>query len=169
MKGTQMVKRIPRLLLAFSSLLAAAGAAIHAAPFDRALAAISAANLRPFYGNSFKALWLGDSTTLFIFAAISALIAARPSAATRPVVLLLALNSGGCRSSYLHISRGLFRRSRAFGDCGFRIYRRNPVSGSRFKNASGLEWWYFGHRSSGEFRRRGRREMNVSRVRGVRF
>lgn len=94
MKGTQMVKRIPRLLLAFSSLLAAAGAAIHAAPFDRALAAISAANLRPFYGNSFKALWLGDSTTLFIFAAISALIAARPSAATRPVVLLLALIPG---------------------------------------------------------------------------
>lgn len=71
-----MVGRIPRFLLALSAFLAAAGAEIHAAPFDRALAAITAANLRPFYGNSFKTLWLGDSTTLFMVAVLFAFIAA---------------------------------------------------------------------------------------------
>lgn len=86
-----MVTRTPRFLLAASSLLAAVGGAAHAAPFNHALAAIAAANLRPFYSNSFKALWLGDSTTLFILAAVFALTAARPSVATRHVVLLLAL------------------------------------------------------------------------------
>jgi len=88
---TAMVTRTPRLLLAFSSLLSAVGGALHAAPFNRALAAIAAANLQPFYGNSFKALWLSDSTTLFILAGVFALIAAKPSAATKPVVVLLAL------------------------------------------------------------------------------
>lgn len=86
-----MVTRTPRLLLVVSSFLAATGAAIHAAPFNRALAAIGAANLKPFYANSFKALWLGDSTTLLIVAVLFAMIAARPSVATRPVVMLLAL------------------------------------------------------------------------------
>ena len=89
-----MFARTPRLLLAFSSSLAAAGAVIHAVPFNRAVAAIAAANLRPFYGNTFKALWLGDSTTLFIVAVAFALMAARPTAVTRPVVLLLALIPG---------------------------------------------------------------------------
>lgn len=86
-----MVPLTPRLLLAVSSLLAAAGAVIHAAPFNRALSAIRAANLKPFYANSFKALWLGDSTTLFTVAVLFALFAARPSLATRPVIILVAL------------------------------------------------------------------------------
>ena len=89
-----MSARTPRLLLALSSLLAATGAVIHAVPFNHAVAAIAEANLRPFYGNSFKALWLGDSTTLFMVAVVFALMAARPSAATRTVVLLLALIPG---------------------------------------------------------------------------
>lgn len=89
-----MVTLTPRLLLAVSSMLAAAGAVIHAAPFNRALSAIRVANLKPFYANSFKALWLGDSTTLFTVAVLFALFAARPSVATKPVVLLVALIPG---------------------------------------------------------------------------
>jgi hypothetical protein len=82
---------LPRLLLGFSSLILALGAFIHAAAFSRALAAIAKSNLPPFFGTSLKALWLADSTTSLILAATFGLIAARPSAATRSVVLLLAL------------------------------------------------------------------------------
>jgi len=86
-----MVTIIPRALLATSSLLATVGAVIHAMPFGRALSAIAGANLKPFYANSFKALWLGDSTTLFAVAVLFGLFAARPSVATKPVVILVAL------------------------------------------------------------------------------
>ncbi len=86
-----MVTRTPRLLLAFSSLLSALGGTIHAAAFRKALAAINASDLPRFYGGSSKGLWLADSATLFILAALFGLIAARPSTATRPLVILVAL------------------------------------------------------------------------------
>jgi hypothetical protein len=86
-----MVPRAPRFLLAFSSLLSAVGGVVHAAAFRKTLAAVAGSNLPPFFGNSLKMLWLGDSTTLFGLAAIFGLIAARPFAATRTVVVLLAL------------------------------------------------------------------------------
>lgn len=86
-----MIPRAPRFLLGFSSLLLAAGGALHAAPFPRTQALITASNLTPFLANSCKALWLGDSANMILLSALFGLIAARPSAATRPVVLLLAL------------------------------------------------------------------------------
>jgi hypothetical protein len=86
-----MVTRTPRFLLAFSSLLSAVGGTIHAAAFKKALTAIDASDLPHFYGASSKGLWLADSATLFILAAIFALIAARPSMAARPFVVLVAL------------------------------------------------------------------------------
>jgi hypothetical protein len=86
-----MVTRTPRFLLAFSSLLLAVGGATHAAAFHLARAAIATSNLPSFFGNSLKLLWLADSTTMFGLAAVFGLIATRPSAATRAVVLLLAL------------------------------------------------------------------------------
>lgn len=86
-----MIKRTPRFLLAFSSLLLAVGGIAHAAAFNRALATIAASNVPFFFGNSVKALWLADPSTMFILAATFALIAARPTAAAKPVVMLLAL------------------------------------------------------------------------------
>lgn len=86
-----MVTRTPRFLLASSSLLSALGGTIHAAAFRKALAAINASDLPRFYGGSSKGLWLADSATLFILAALFGLIAARPSTATRPLVILVAL------------------------------------------------------------------------------
>jgi len=83
--------RVPRFLLAFSSLLLVVGGYMHAAAFKRAVAAVDASNLPSFFGNSLKLLWLGDSTTMFILVAVFTLIAARPSAVTSPVVMLLAL------------------------------------------------------------------------------
>jgi hypothetical protein len=90
-----MVKRTPRLLLAFSSLLSALGGAIHAAAFRKALPTIAASNLPRFYAGSSKALWLSDSATLLILATIFGLMAARPSTGTRPVAMLVALIPAG--------------------------------------------------------------------------
>jgi len=86
-----MVRRTPRLLLALSSVISALGCAIHAAAFRKALVAIDGSNLAHFYGGSSKGLWLADSATLFILAVIFGLIAARPSVASRPLVILVAL------------------------------------------------------------------------------
>jgi hypothetical protein len=85
------VRRAPRFLLGFSSLLLTVGGLTHAGAFPRILAAIASSNLPQFFGNSFKTLWLADSATMFILAAVFGLIAARPSGATSPVVVLLAL------------------------------------------------------------------------------
>jgi len=86
-----MVSRTPKFLLAFASALSAAGGALHAAAFGKALTVIGASNLPRFYGGSSKGLWLADSATLFILAAIFGLIAARPAMATGPLVMLVAL------------------------------------------------------------------------------
>jgi len=67
------------------------GGASHAAAFNRTLAAVATSDLAPFFGGSLKLLWLADSATMFILAALFGLIASRPITATRPVVLLLAL------------------------------------------------------------------------------
>ena len=88
---TNMVTRTPRILLALSALLSAVGGAIHAAAFRKALAALDASDIPKFYAGSSKGLWLADSATLFILAALFALIAARPSTARRPLVILIAL------------------------------------------------------------------------------
>jgi len=86
-----MVPRAPRVLLALASLLSAFGGAIHAAAFPRASAAVASSNLPSFFGGSLKGLWLGDAATLFILAAVFALLAVRPGLSSRPVVMLVAL------------------------------------------------------------------------------
>jgi hypothetical protein len=85
----QKITRVPRFLLAFSSLLLVVGGAIHAAAFNLPLAATAKFHLDPFIGGSLKLLWMADSTTMFILAAVFGLIAARPSVATRPLVTML--------------------------------------------------------------------------------
>ena len=86
-----MVGATPRFLLALSSVISALGCAMHAAAFPKAQVAIDRTNLPHFYAGSSKALWLADSATLFILAVIFGLIAARPSVASRPLVILVAL------------------------------------------------------------------------------
>ncbi len=86
-----MVARVPRFLLVTASLLQVLGGIAHTAAFHRARTAIETSNLPPFFGKSCKALWLADSTTMFILAVVFGLIAVRPVVATRPVVVLLAL------------------------------------------------------------------------------
>ena len=84
-------RAMTRFLLGFASFLAVVGGLLHASAFRKALAAFASSNLHAFFGNSSKALWLSDSSTLIILGAIFGLIAIRPAVATGPVVMLLSL------------------------------------------------------------------------------
>jgi hypothetical protein len=86
-----MASRTARFLFAFASVLSAVGGAMHALAFRKAATAIAASNLPHFYVGSAKALWLADSATLIILAAIFGLIAARPSTTIKLVAMLVAL------------------------------------------------------------------------------
>jgi hypothetical protein len=86
-----MTKHAPRFLLAFAALMMAAGAVIHTAAFGRAARVIASANLPPFFAGSFRALWLADSTTMLALGAVCGVVAAKPSAGSRPVVMLIGL------------------------------------------------------------------------------
>ena len=85
------MRSFPRLLLAIAALLEAFGAVVHGMAFRKAVAALAASNLAPFFASSLKTFWLNDSADAAILAAIFALFAARPRLAARPVILLLAL------------------------------------------------------------------------------
>lgn len=81
----------PRFLLALASLILVFSGAVHSAAFGKARAAVAAVNLPPFYANSFKTLWLIDSSWMFVLAAAFGFIAARPASASGSVVMLMAL------------------------------------------------------------------------------
>src|SRR4051812_29406916 len=83
---------VSRLLLGASSLILALGAVLHAKAFPTAAAAhIDASSLPVFLGGELKALWLSDSTTLLVSAAILGLAAVRPAAASGWMLMLVAL------------------------------------------------------------------------------
>ena len=86
-----MTNRISRLLLATSSAILLFGGAVHTLAFQKAVAAVAASNLAPFFGKALKGLWLIDSTMLFTLAVVFGLIAARPVMASGVIVALLAL------------------------------------------------------------------------------
>ena len=86
-----MATHAPRFLLGSAALLSALGGAIHAAAFRKATIALGASNLPGFYAGSAKGLWLSDSATLLILAAVFAILALRPSLASQQVVMLIAL------------------------------------------------------------------------------
>ncbi len=85
-----MTVRTPRFLLILAAVLLIAGAASHAAALNKALPIIDASGLPPFYSGSFKALWLADSATLLVLAAIFIVITARLDIAIRSLLILLA-------------------------------------------------------------------------------
>ena len=85
------MKIISRILLAFSAIVFAFGAYIHTSAFGRMSEAVAKSDLLPFFGNGFRTLWLMDSTVQIALALVFAIVAIRPSAATRPIVILIAL------------------------------------------------------------------------------
>ena len=85
------MKALSRILLAFSAIVFAFGAYIHTSAFGRMSEAVAKSDLLPFFGNGFRTLWLMDSTVQIALALVFAMVAIKPSAATRPIVILIAL------------------------------------------------------------------------------
>ena len=80
-----------RLLLAFSATCLAGGALVHALAFPKAAVIADHSTLSTFYSGAFKGLWICDSLTSIGLALAFGAIAAYPSIAARPLVILLAL------------------------------------------------------------------------------
>jgi hypothetical protein len=85
------MKLLGRILLVFSALLLTIGTWIHTAGFRRMSAGIAKSDLAPFLGKGFKVLWLQDSTIAIVLAIVFAIVAVRPSAASKTMILLLGL------------------------------------------------------------------------------
>jgi hypothetical protein len=85
------MKSLGRLLIAFSAILLAIGAWIHTSAFNKMSAAVAKSDLIPFAAKSLRILWLEDSVVLLVLAATFGVLAARPFAATKLVIVLLAL------------------------------------------------------------------------------
>ena len=98
---------MPRLPLAISSVILTAGGVMHAMAFNRTASAVAESNLPTFFANSLRALWLIDSATLITLAVVFGSIAARPSRATRGVVMLLAIIPGAT-AFFLYVFIGNF-------------------------------------------------------------
>jgi len=80
-----------RILLSFAALLMGLGGYMHAAAFGRANTMLATTTMPPFFTNSFKALWLADSTTMVSLMLLLGLMAARPGLASPAVVAMLAV------------------------------------------------------------------------------
>ena len=85
------MKSFSRTLLSISALVFAFGAYIHTSAFGRMSEAVAKSDLPAFFGNGFRTLWTMDSAVQIALALLFALVAVRPSAATRPIVILIAL------------------------------------------------------------------------------
>ena len=85
------MKVLSRILLAFSAIGFAFGAYIHTSAFGRMSEAVAKSDLLPIFGNGFRTLWLMDSTVQIALALVFAMAAIKPNAATRPIVILIAL------------------------------------------------------------------------------
>jgi len=82
---------VRRLFLTLSALALAAGAFMHAAAFNKISSAIAKSDIVSFAGNSLKVLWLADSVTALLLAAVFGIAAARPSISSNLIVMLLAM------------------------------------------------------------------------------
>ena len=78
---------ISRLLLTLAAAIFLLGALMHAIAFTKASSLLGASTLKTFFSGELRALWLADSTTLLGLALVFALIAARPTWASRPLIL----------------------------------------------------------------------------------
>jgi hypothetical protein len=85
------MKLFGRILLAFSAVLLTIGASIHTAAFGEVSAAVATSDLAAFFGKGLKVLWLQDSTLATVLAIVFAIVAIRPLAASKTVIVLLGL------------------------------------------------------------------------------
>lgn len=85
------MKVLVRILFAVSAVILAFGAYVHTSAFGKISAAVAKSDLPGFFGKGFKVLWLQDSVLQIIFAIVFAILAIRPTAAPKWIVIMLAL------------------------------------------------------------------------------
>jgi hypothetical protein len=85
------MKTISRILLAFAAIILAFGAYVHTSAFGKVSDAVTKSDLPDFFGKGLEVLWLQDSALQIIFAVVFAVLAIRPSAVSRWIVIMLAL------------------------------------------------------------------------------
>lgn len=102
-----MNKHLPQFLLAASATILGLSGVLHARVFAKAEAAVNSSNLPEFYANSFKALWLIDSSGLLILALVFALAIARPRFISGKILLMLALIPA-TTAAFQYIFLGMF-------------------------------------------------------------
>lgn len=85
------MKAFSRVLLAISALILAFGAYVHTSAFGKVSVAVAKSDLPEFFGKGFKVLWLQDSALQIIFAIVFGVLAIRPTAAPKWIVMMLAL------------------------------------------------------------------------------
>src|SRR4029077_790170 len=85
------MKTLSRILLFLSAFVFAFGAWVHTSAFGKLSAAIAKSDLPDFFGKGFKTIWLMDSSVQVILTIVFAFVAIRPNAATKPIVVLIAL------------------------------------------------------------------------------
>jgi hypothetical protein len=85
------MKAISRILFAISALLLGFGAFVHTSAFGKVSTVVAKSDLPEFFGKGLKVLWLQDSALQIIFAIVFAVLAIRPTAAPRWIVIMLAL------------------------------------------------------------------------------
>jgi hypothetical protein len=82
-----MANSLSRIFLGASAALLLLGGAVHTLAFKKAVAAVAASDLAPFFGKALKGLWLMLITLAIVFG----VIAVRPAMASSVVVALLTL------------------------------------------------------------------------------
>jgi hypothetical protein len=85
------MKAVWRILFAIAAVLLGFGAFVHTSAFGKVTAAVAKSDLPEFFGKGLKVLWLQDSALQIIFAIVFAVLAVRPTAAPRWIVIMLAL------------------------------------------------------------------------------
>lgn len=90
-QGRLLMRYIPRALLAMAAAIFAFGSVMHALAYESSLARVEATGLPRFLVTELKVLWLADSSTLLAAAIVFGYLAAKPAAASRLVIALIAL------------------------------------------------------------------------------
>lgn len=106
-----------RLLCGASALGLLSAAVMHAKAYPGTLPKIDAAGLAPFLAQAFKALWLADAAYVLALAAIQALLAVRPAAASTTLYLLLGAIPLGV-AALMIVFLGPFPPAFALAGCG---------------------------------------------------
>ena len=97
-----------RILLGLAAAIFGIGGVLHALAYHTSASSrLDGAHMPAFFAGELRVLWLADSSTLLALAVLFGFLAMRPTAATRPLLFLLAMVPLGT-TSLLYVFLGGF-------------------------------------------------------------